>query len=230
LRSVLAECADSCLPGGATPPPGVQVERLARWLGPVIERRYSSPAARFADLEQLARVAARHPDRGSFVTELILDPPAATGDLAGPPLLDEDWLTLSTVHSAKGGEWDVVHIIHAADGMFPSDMACGDAESIEEERRLMYVAVTRARNSLEINFPRRYHVARDQFRRNSDRHLFAQVSRFLTPEVQTLMALDHAGAAVADDGGDGDVPRSSAGDSGGAGMESVDRFLSGLWA
>ncbi|MDQ6616391.1 MAG: ATP-dependent helicase [Actinomycetota bacterium] len=218
LRQALAECADCCLPGGATPAPGVQVERLSRWLQPVIERRYSSAPARLADLDQLAGVAARSPDRHHFVAELTLDPPAATGDLAGPPRLDEDWLVLSTVHSAKGGEWEVVHIIHASDGMFPSDMACGDAESIAEERRLMYVAVTRARDALEISLPRRYHVVREQFRRSSDRHLYAQVSRFLTDEVQALMDVEHVGHPVA--------PLESPG----GGMEAVDQFLSGLWA
>ncbi|MDQ1393832.1 MAG: ATP-dependent helicase UvrD/PcrA [Acidimicrobiaceae bacterium] len=225
LRRALGECADNCLPGGETPAPGVQVERLSRWLGPVIERKYSSPAARSSDLDRLARVAAGYCDRGQFVAELTLDPPAATGDLAGPPLLDEDWLLLSTVHSAKGGEWDVVHVIHAADGMFPSDMACGDIESIEEERRLMYVAVTRARDVLEINVPRRYHVARDQFRRLSDRHLYAQVSRFLTDEVQALMDIEQAGAPIPHDD-----PASGATAASGGGMALVDQFLSGLWA
>jgi DNA helicase-2/ATP-dependent DNA helicase PcrA len=234
LRAALAECTDGCLPGGATPAPAVQVERLSRWLQPAIERRYSSPAARMADLAQLAQVAARYPDRNRFITELTLDPPVATGDLAGPPLLDEDWLVLSTVHSAKGGEWDVVHIIHAADGMFPSDMACGDAASIEEERRLLYVAVTRARDVLEINVPLRYHMHRQPFRPSSDRHLYAQVSRFLTDDVQDLMVHEHVGTAGGPDGGalDGGASDGAATDGilVAGGMDAVDRFLSGLWA
>jgi len=227
LRRVLAECADAGLGDGETPAPAVQVERITRWLQPAIERRYPSASARLADLVQLAVVAGRYPDRGRFLVELTLDPPAATGDLAGPPLLDEDWLVLSTVHSAKGGEWDVVHLIHATDGMFPSDMACGSAESIEEERRLMYVAVTRARDVLEVNVPRRYHVFRDAGRRTSDRHLYAQVSRFLTDEVQALMDRARTGPpAPADADGAG-----YDGDSGSGGsMAAVDGFLSGLWA
>ena len=76
------------------------------------------------------------------MADLTLDPPASTADLAGPPTLDDDWLVLSTVHSAKGGEWDVVHVVHAADRMFPSDMATGDADAPGEERRLFYVALT----------------------------------------------------------------------------------------
>src|SRR6202023_199166 len=117
--------------------------------------------------------------RSRFVAELTLDPPRSTGDLAGPPSVDDDWLVLSTVHSAKGGEWDVVHVLHAADGMFPSDMACGDPDGIEEERRLMYVAVTRARDVLEINVPLRYYHRRHG---RSDDHSYGQLSRFLTAE------------------------------------------------
>jgi DNA helicase-2/ATP-dependent DNA helicase PcrA len=124
----------------------------------------------------------------------------------------------------------VVHVIHAADGMFPSDMACGDAEGIEEERRLMYVAVTRARDALEINLPRRFHVMRDQFRRSSDRHLYAQASRFLTEAVRALMDEEQAGSGFPLTGsGDGFDDTSDAPPDG-AGMDSVDRFLSGLWA
>ena len=92
--------------------------------------------------------------RASFLSDLTLDPPASTGDVAGPPHLDEDWLVLSTIHSAKGCEWDEVHVLHASDGCIPSDMATGDAEQIEEERRLLYVAMTRARDDLWLHVPR----------------------------------------------------------------------------
>ena len=102
--------------------------------------------------------------RERFVTDLTLDPPVSTSDLAGPPHLDEDYLVLSTIHSAKGGEWDVVHVIHAADGMIPSDMATGDPEQIEEERRLFYVALTRARDTLRVTFPLRYHRSQPRLR------------------------------------------------------------------
>ena len=109
----------------------------------------------------------------------------STGDLAGPPLLDDDYVILSTVHSAKGGEWRVVHLIHAADGMFPSDMATGDAEGVEEERRLFYVALTRAREHLHIYAPLRYHHG-GPFGRG-DPHSYAQRTRFLPPEVDGLL-------------------------------------------
>ena len=225
LRAALAECADGCLPGGATPPPAVQVERLRQWLGPVLERAYDHPVARLADLEQLEGVAANAPSRSRFVSDLTLDPPSSTADLAGPPLVDEDWLVLSTVHSAKGGEWEVVHVLHASDGMFPSDMATGDPEGIEEERRLMYVAVTRARSALEVNVPLRYHHLKH--RPLTDAHSYAQVSRFLSPAVRALMDeahvegrpqfVDRAGAAI---------DESAVVDGGLAG---VDRMLADLW-
>jgi DNA helicase-2/ATP-dependent DNA helicase PcrA len=223
LRSALAECADGCLAGGATPPPAVQVERLGRWLGPVMERTYDHVAARKADLRQLEGVAANAPSRSRFVSDLTLDPPSSTADLAGPPLVDEDWLVLSTVHSAKGGEWEVVHVLHASDGMFPSDMATGDPEGIEEERRLLYVAVTRARSVLEVNVPLRYHHRR---RPLADAHSFAQVSRFLSPAVRGLMDEVHAEGRPRFDDGAGPDGAPAVVDGGLAG---VDRMLADLW-
>jgi DNA helicase-2/ATP-dependent DNA helicase PcrA len=222
LRAALADCADGSLPGGATPPPAVQVERLRRWLGPVVERTYDSVPARLADLAQLEGVAAAAPTRGRFVGDLTLDPPSSTADLAGPPLVDEDWLVLSTVHSAKGGEWEVVHVLHASDGMFPSDMATGDVEGIEEERRLMYVAVTRARAVLEVNVPLRYHHRK---RPLADEHSFAQVSRFLSPAVRALMDEAHLeGRPELDDGPGRDGAMVE------GGLAAVDGMLAGLWS
>jgi DNA helicase-2/ATP-dependent DNA helicase PcrA len=159
-----------------------QLERIRAFLEPVIARRYSSPAGRVRDLEQLEQLASGVASRARFLTDLTLDAPHATGDLAGPPLLDEDYLILSTIHSAKGLEWDVVHVIHAADGMIPSDMATGHPEEIEEERRLFYVALTRARDALHVYAPLRYH--RRQPRGMEDAHTYAQVTRFLPPEVR----------------------------------------------
>jgi DNA helicase-2/ATP-dependent DNA helicase PcrA len=176
LREVIAICGTD-----APPPPAAQLDLVRRWLEPVIRGRYDAPEPRLRDLEQLATLASGFPTRARFVTDLTLDPPVSTSDLAGPPLVDEDYLVLSTVHSAKGGEWDVVHVIHAADGMFPSDLATGDEEQIEEERRLFYVALTRARAHLEVSFPLRYH------RRSGgreDRHWYAQLTRFLPPSAR----------------------------------------------
>jgi DNA helicase-2/ATP-dependent DNA helicase PcrA len=179
----LREVFSDLLASGGALPPAAEIARIRRFCEPIFQRRYNSPLARLQDIDQLEIVAAAHTARGSFLSELALDPPSSTSDLAGPPLLDEDYLILSTVHSAKGGEWDVVHLIHAADGMFPSDMATGDDESIEEERRLFYVALTRARDNLYVYFALRYYRRPKGL---SDAHHFAQVSRFLPESVQSL--------------------------------------------
>ena len=155
-------------------------------LDPIARRRYDHAEVRLRDLDRLAESAGGATSRAALVAELTLDPPASTADLAGPPHLDDDWLTISTVHSAKGGEWDVVHVIHAADGMFPSDMAVGDAEGVDEERRLFYVALTRARRHLHIYAPLRYHHGGPHSA--GDRHTWAQRTRFLPPEVDPLLA------------------------------------------
>ncbi len=167
--------------------PGAQVEALRDVLEPMIRRRYEHPDPRLADLDALARLASDCVSSEEFVADLTLDPPSSTGDLAGHPTLDDDWLTLSTVHSAKGGEWAVVHLIHAADGAFPSDMATGDESGVDEERRLFYVALTRARNHLHIYAPLRYHHGDPGG--SSDRHSYAQRTRFLPPSTDGL--LDH---------------------------------------
>jgi DNA helicase-2/ATP-dependent DNA helicase PcrA len=170
LRAALADCSARGMP------PAAQVGRIRRFYAPVFERIYDNPTVRVRDLEQLELIAERYRSRSRFITDLTLDPPSSTADLAGPPLLDEDWLVLSTVHSAKGCEWDVVHILHAADGMIPSDMATGSAEEIEEERRLLYVAMTRPRDQLNVYFPLRYY---HRGKGLSDAHVYAQLSRFL---------------------------------------------------
>jgi DNA helicase-2/ATP-dependent DNA helicase PcrA len=125
------------------------------------------------------------PTLAEYVANLTLDPPASTSDLAGPPHLDEDFLTLSTVHSAKGLEWDTVHVIHAVDGAFPSDMALGSAAGLIEEKRLFYVATTRARDELAIYTPLRMPHHR---RGVDDRHSYAAASRFL--DEAALAAVD----------------------------------------
>ena len=160
---------------------GAHAERLRAALVPLIEQAYDDAPARIADLDALVD-AARHARRLSDVaTELTLEPPASTGDLAGSPAVDEDWLVISTVHSAKGLEWDVVHMLHATDGNFPSDMALGAADGLDEERRLFYVGVTRPRRTLHVYVPLRYH---HRPRGRDDAHTYAQPSRFLSPAVR----------------------------------------------
>jgi DNA helicase-2/ATP-dependent DNA helicase PcrA len=116
---------------------------------------------------------------------LTLDPPAAAGDLAGDPLLDEDYLILSTVHSAKGQEWDAVFVLNVSDGNFPSEFSTGKPAMIEEERRLFYVAMTRAKQKLQLITPLRYHVT--QQHRNGDKHVYGARSRFITDSLMKTM-------------------------------------------
>lgn len=159
-----------------------QICLIRSFYGPLLEEKYDNVDPRLRDLEQLEQLAVRFPDRGAMLTDLALDPPASSEDLAGEPLLDEDYLILSTIHSAKGLEWDVVYVIHAADGNIPSDMATGSPEQIDEELRLFYVALTRARNALHVCFPQRYyHAYRGP---KMDRYGFAQLTRFLPKRVK----------------------------------------------
>ncbi len=214
LRAVARDCEGDA-------PPAAQLERVRRFLEPILSRRYDHSDARLRDLEQLEQLATGYPTRGRLLADLALDPPSSTADLAGPPLLDEDYLVLSTVHSAKGGEWDVVHVIHAADGMIPSDMATGDDDRIEEERRLLYVALTRARDALRVYFPLRYH------RRNhgyEDRYHHAQITRFLPEDVRALFErrTTFSDAEASDEREAEPIAEGAA--------NAVDELLQGLWA
>jgi DNA helicase-2/ATP-dependent DNA helicase PcrA len=164
------------LASGAAPWPGELADAVA-WLGPQLETRYDDWAARRADLEALERIAASFASRERFLSELTLDPPDATSDEAGPPLRDEDYLILSTVHSAKGREWRSVFVLNCVDGCIPSDLATGSSEEIEEERRLLYVAMTRARDELTLIVPQRFYVHGQP--RNGDRSVFAARTRFI---------------------------------------------------
>ncbi len=166
-----------------------QVGRVRAWYEPQLERLYDSPAVRAADLEMLDQLSGQYPGRERFLTELTLDPPGASGDLAGPPLVDEDYLVLSTVHSAKGQEWDAVHVLNVTDGNFPNEFAAGSAAGLDEERRLLYVAMTRARDELHLIEPLRYYVT--QQAPAGDRHVYGARSRFLDGSV--LPMLEQAG-------------------------------------
>jgi DNA helicase-2/ATP-dependent DNA helicase PcrA len=154
-----------------------QVGMVRRWYKPHLERLYDAPHIRDGDLEQLEQISGAYPSRERFLTELTLDPPDASGDEAGDPLLDEDYLILSTIHSAKGQEWDVVYVLNAADGCIPSDMSTGKPEQIEEERRLLYVAMTRAREHLHVIHPLRFF--KRQQHRHGDANVFTPRTRFI---------------------------------------------------
>jgi len=173
--------ANNC--GGRNPPgSGRKSVRLDPGLQPGPEGAAIEPQqARSGDLEQLERLSAQYATREAFVTELTLDPPQASGDLAGDPLLDEDYLVLSTVHSAKGQEWEAVHVLNVTDGSFPSEFSTGRPELLEEERRLLYVAMTRAKQELHLIAPVRFYVTQQS--RNGDRYVHGTRSRFLTEAV-----------------------------------------------
>ncbi|PWE50790.1 ATP-dependent DNA helicase [Thioclava sp. NG1] len=155
---------------------------LARaWYDPHLDRLHEDAEARRADLLQLEQIATGYPSAEAFLTDLTLDPPDATSDQAGVPLKDEDYLILSTIHSAKGQEWKSVHLLNAVDGCMPSDLGTGSSHELEEERRLLYVAMTRAKDQLTLGLPLRFYVT--QQTRNGDRHVYAMRTRFIPREI-----------------------------------------------
>jgi DNA helicase-2/ATP-dependent DNA helicase PcrA len=173
---------------------GVRAELLGQSLAPLIKARYPDGALRLQDLEQLVAAAREASALGQFVSELVIDPPTSSSDLAGPPHLDEDYLVLSTVHSAKGLEWHAVHVLALYDGNFPACMAAGSTETIDEERRLLYVAMTRARRQLHLYVPVRYYHRPHGL---DDAHGYGKPSRFLTDDVQRCCSVTRPPDAVA---------------------------------
>jgi DNA helicase II / ATP-dependent DNA helicase PcrA len=153
------------------------LERARLWYEPHLERIHEDSETRRADLIQLEQIASGYPSRERFLTELTLDPPDATSDQAGVPLLDEDYLILSTIHSAKGQEWKSVYVLNVVDGCMPSDLGAGTSPEIEEERRLLYVAMTRARDDLHLMVPQRFFTHGQHAR--GDRHVYASRTRFI---------------------------------------------------
>ena len=158
-----------------------QVHLAREWYRPHFERQYEHFHTRLGDLDQIEVLSGQYPSRERFLTELTLDPPNATSDLAGRPALDEDYLILSTIHSAKGMEWDTVYLLNVVDGTFPSEFATGKPELIEEERRLLYVGLTRAQNDLLLLAPLKFHLTSQH--RLGDQHVYGGRSRFLTDKV-----------------------------------------------
>jgi DNA helicase II / ATP-dependent DNA helicase PcrA len=186
------------------PWPG-QVHLVREWYKPHFERIYEHFHTRLGDLDQLELLSGQYPSRERFITELTLDPPNATSDLAGQPVLDEDYLILTTIHSAKGMEWDTVYLLNVVDGSFPSEFATGKPELIEEERRLLYVALTRAQNDLMLIAPLKFHLTNQS--RQGDAHVYGGRSRFMTEKVlKTLDATTFHGTSSAN----GDILRPDA--------------------
>jgi len=150
---------------------------VRQWYEPHLDRIHEDGEVRLVDLLQLEQIAAGYPSRERFLTDLTLDPPEATSGQAGVPLLDEDYLILSTIHSAKGQEWTSVFVLNGVDGCIPSDLGTGQTAEIEEERRLLYVAMTRAKDDL--------HYVRHQ-PPQGDRHVYAARTRFIPKDVLNL--------------------------------------------
>jgi DNA helicase II / ATP-dependent DNA helicase PcrA len=163
-----------------------QLHLVREWYKPHLERIYESVHTRIGDLDQLELLSVQFTSRERFITELTLDPPDAASDLAAKPNLDDDYLVLSTIHSAKGMEWDTVYLLNVVDGTFPSEFATRKPELIEEERRLLYVAMTRARNELMLYSPLKFQITSQP--KSSDGHVYGGRSRFLTDKV--LKAFD----------------------------------------
>lgn len=195
----------------------VQVHAAREFYAPLVELLYDNPLPRKKDLEQMEVVAGQYGNRQRMLVDLALDPPIATQERASRPHLDEEYLVLSTIHSAKGLEWDTVLVIHAADGNIPSDMATRNQEGIEEELRLFYVALTRAKNQLHVCCPVRYH-----FRTDADQHSYGQRTRFLPDKVLKLFD-------VLASGNDAERNRAESDHSGGSASRSVREGLQCLW-
>ena len=194
-----------------------QIERIRQFYDPIFHEVYDHAEVRIRDLEQLAAMAVSFGTREEFLSDVTLDPPSGTSDWAGAPHKDEEWMTISTIHSAKGCEWDVVFLIHATDGVIPSDLTTGNADEIEEERRLLYVALTRARNWLYVCFPLRYYADKHVL---GDRHSYAQLTRFIPGEVRSLF--EQVTLAL---------PKPGAGGKGGVKVEADARAkIRGLWS
>jgi DNA helicase II / ATP-dependent DNA helicase PcrA len=158
-----------------------ELARIRRWYEPLLEQHHEDASVRLADLMQLEQIAGGYKSREQFLTELTLDPPDATSGQADTPLLDEDYLILSTMHSAKGQEWRGVFVLKAADGCIPSDLGAGSDAELEEERRLLYVAMTRAKDGLELTIPQRFYVHQQAV--GGDRHVYGSRTRFIPASI-----------------------------------------------
>jgi DNA helicase-2/ATP-dependent DNA helicase PcrA len=193
LRDVLSDCRGI---DAEEPMPSVQIDRLTDLCEALFPLVYDDAQARLGDIEHLGGLATEYTSRSRFLTEITLDPPASTSDFADAPSIDDDYLILSTIHSAKGGEWRSVTVIHAADGNIPSDMALSEPGGLEEERRLLYVALTRARDHLAVTVPQRFYHHRYS---TNGAHSYALRSRFLDPALPHFQPSATGVPAVSDE-------------------------------
>jgi DNA helicase-2/ATP-dependent DNA helicase PcrA len=144
---------------------------------------YDAPEGRVANLRELRSLSLNYPDRRAFLDELAVGDDSLVGET------DEakaEFLTLSTIHSAKGCEWDRVIVINLIEGGLPGGPSEDDPLQIEEERRLLYVAMTRARRKLVLTYP----VSRETVDRGARCFAPCRPSRFLSAEVQACLSLN----------------------------------------
>ena len=146
LGELMAELDEAEMRG-----PAAEVARVIEYYRPIMEERWDDHPRRLVELEQVANLAHNYRSAYRFLADLTLDPPTT----AYSGQASDERLVLSTVHSAKGLEWRAVFIIWATEGHFPSSRSLGEEAAVEEERRLMYVAVTRAKERLYLIAPRR---------------------------------------------------------------------------
>ena len=168
--------------GGGASALAREIGLIRRLYDGILRERYDRVEPRLADLDQLQTIAGGYPTRADFLSALALEPPQSTQDLGFGSDSEDDVLVLSTAHSSKGREWDAVFVIWAVDGYFPLARSLGDDEQVEEERRLLYVAMTRARNHLAVSYPLNVYDSR----RGAD-YSIDQVSRFLDRGVREGM-------------------------------------------
>ncbi len=169
--------AQSQLPSQALQWPA-DMELARNWYAPHLVRLHDDAHTRQIDVDNLGRLAGGYASRERFLSELTLDPPDATSAESAPPHRDEDYLILSTIHSSKGQEWTSVHVLNAVDGCIPSDLATGNDADIDEERRLLYVALTRAKEHLHVVVPQRFYITQQSS--GGDRHVYAARTRFIS--------------------------------------------------
>ena len=133
--------------------PAEKTFQILEYYGPILRARYDDHTKRKKDLEMFQNITERYKDVSSLLADLALEPPNESITDVESPGPETEYLTLSTIHSAKGLEWNTVFIIYALEGRFPTMRSVGSDEDIEEERRLMYVACTRAKEHLFITYP-----------------------------------------------------------------------------
>jgi DNA helicase-2/ATP-dependent DNA helicase PcrA len=179
--ALCALMARLCTSSGADP--GTDIALVRGVYDEILRHRFDDAEVRLNDLVQLEHIASGYPNRGAFLSALALEPPSATSDLAqGRETDEDDALVISTIHSAKGKEWEAVFVLWAADGWIPSARAIKDATQIEEERRLFYVALTRAKRHLHVSYPLYAYASRW-----SADFALDQKSRFLDASVLATM-------------------------------------------